>query len=153
MGHRLARILLLASMLGVVALPLVAATPAQEAASLSRELMSPFCPGLRLSDCQSTGARDLRTEIRERYEAAETRDAIVADLVARYGGGILGRPAASGVGAWAWFVPAALGLLTVLAIALRVRRWQASGAAAAASPAAEEPAVAARIDAELVALD
>jgi cytochrome c-type biogenesis protein CcmH/NrfF len=71
--------------------PCVASAQSREAAELTRELMSPFCPGLLLSDCQSSGARDLRAEIRARVDAGESKGQIVDDLVARFGPGVRGR--------------------------------------------------------------
>ena len=42
---------------------------ARAAYALSRELMSPYCPGRTLADCPSPDAAALREEIRDRIEA------------------------------------------------------------------------------------
>ena len=60
-------------------------SPEREAHDLIQNLMSPYCPGLLLSDCRSEGGRQLRAEITERMVNGESREAVQADLVARFG--------------------------------------------------------------------
>ena len=48
-----------------------------EARALSGELMSPFCPVLLLTTCRSQGAVMPRGEIAARFQAGESRKAIV----------------------------------------------------------------------------
>lgn len=107
---------------------------------LIRSLMSPYCPGLLLSDCRSEGARLLRVEIGQRIDAGEPADAIEADLVVRFGASIRTIPRFSGAGVVVWVAPAALGIagLGIVVGAVRVlsrrRDDDAAGGAADAAP-------------------
>jgi cytochrome c-type biogenesis protein CcmH len=101
--------------------PALAQSPRNDAAALARTLMSPYCPGLLLADCQSSGAHDLRIEIRSRLEAGETSRDIVDDLATRFGDRIRTQPAMEGLGAVAWILPPMLGIASVLLLALRLR--------------------------------
>jgi cytochrome c-type biogenesis protein CcmH len=127
----------------------------QQAAALTRELMSPFCPGLLLSDCQSSGAGDLRAEIRARLEAGESKDQIVEDLVVRFGPGVRGRPETQGFGGVAWAFPLFLGVGTLLVVVRRLRKATPDANEQRCAPASadEDTVTAARIDAELCALE
>lgn len=96
-------------------------TPARQAASdLSRELMSPFCPGKLLADCTSPNAGELREAIAGRLAAGETVAAVKDDLVRQYGKEILGAPPAEGVGWLAWIVPGLLGLVSAVGIGWKI---------------------------------
>lgn len=99
-----------------------AETREAETYRLIRSLMSPYCPGLLLSDCRSEGARLLRVEIGERIKAGESAEAIEADLVTRFGAGIRTIPRFTGAGVVVWVAPAALGIagLGVVVVAVRV---------------------------------
>lgn len=128
----------------------------QRAFRLADQLMSPFCPGLLLSTCQSPGAADVRREIAARLAAGEAESAIIADLVQRYGSGILGSPPAEGLGAVVWSAPAVLGVTTLgVLVAALVRLRTRIGGARGAQPDRDVPGdhADARIDAELEALD
>ena len=143
--HRLA----LAAALAVVALPVLAADAPEQAAALTRQLMSPFCPGLLLADCQSSAASELRGEIRARLEAGESRSAIVEDLVARYGEEIRGTPEPQGFGLLLWVLPVAVAAATLSIVIWRFRRYAVRRAGA--EPRAdvippEDPRTASRID-------
>jgi cytochrome c-type biogenesis protein CcmH/NrfF len=98
------------------------ATPCATAARLTSQLMSPFCPGLLLSDCPSSGAAALRAEIRERLDRHEAPDHIVTDLVARYGTAIEASPEATGLGLLVWWAPAAVAMVSFGAVASALRR-------------------------------
>jgi cytochrome c-type biogenesis protein CcmH len=143
---------------GVLCALVLAAGPAHaddaavRAAALARELMSPFCPGLLLADCQSSGAQELRTEIRDRVGRGDTSDEIVNDLVARFGPQVRAVPTPEGFGLWAWAFPGLLGAATFLVLAGRLRRATLHGPTSEPLPA-EDPAVTARLDQELWALD
>lgn len=120
--HRIIRLVLVVVGL-TAALPIAEArqTPARQAASdLSRELMSPFCPGKLLADCTSPNAGELREVIAGRLTAGETVAAVKADLVRQYGKEILGAPPAEGVGWLAWIVPGLLGLVSAVGIGWKI---------------------------------
>jgi cytochrome c-type biogenesis protein CcmH len=67
--------------------------------------MSPYCPGQSLYSCQSSNATILRARIRQRLADGETREEIVASLVAEFGESILGAPPNRGFGRVAWLPP------------------------------------------------
>jgi len=154
--HRAAAALVLVAVTIMAGLSLAARqSPARQAAAdLSRELMSPFCPGKLLADCTSSLAGDLRTEIRTRLEAGASVDAVKAELVREYGAAILGAPPASGVGLLAWWVPVVIALGSAIALGVKVMR--AVGAPAAAAPpmlAAADAGVVRLLEDELRDLD
>lgn len=122
-------------------------SPRQQAADLSSQLMSPFCPGRLLVDCTSSQAHDLREAIAVRLSAGESVDAVRADLVRQYGHEILGAPPAAGVGLLAWLLPALLGVVTFGGVAWKVA--SAARAAASLAPVAAAPAGDARLVAQL----
>jgi cytochrome c-type biogenesis protein CcmH len=99
-----------------------APSPKQQAADMAGQLMSPFCPGRLLSDCTSPDAGALRQDIAARIAAGETAAAVKADLVKQHGSEILGAPEAAGVGWLAWLVPGILGLVSCIAIGVKVAR-------------------------------
>jgi cytochrome c-type biogenesis protein CcmH/NrfF len=132
------------------------ASPRQQASDLSRELMSPFCPGKLLSDCTSPDAGTLRDEMRTRIATGEPADAVKADLVRRYGREILGAPAVEGVGLLAWLIPAVLGMGTAAAVAWKVARAAGNprrGGPVLATAGRVDAAAFARLDDELRDLD
>jgi cytochrome c-type biogenesis protein CcmH len=100
--------------------------PDPEAVPTPREVqdrvMSPYCPGLTLTECPSTQAVELRERVREKVEAGWTNREIDGWLVSTYGESVLGRPR----GAASWLAPAlavALGAaLLALGLARRARR-------------------------------
>jgi cytochrome c-type biogenesis protein CcmH/NrfF len=145
--------------LGLVCVCVLAAAPANaddagaDAVALARELMSPFCPGLLLVDCQSSGAYELRTEIRDRLGRGDTRDDIVNELVARFGPHVRAVPTPEGLGLVVWAFPGVLGAATLLVLARRLRRATRYDPTLHPLLPAEDPAVAARLDQELWALD
>ena len=67
-------------------------TRARQANELSRDLMSPFCPGRTLADCSSPDAGAVRQEIRARLAAGEQPDAIRTRIEARFGDHVVGVP-------------------------------------------------------------
>jgi cytochrome c-type biogenesis protein CcmH len=145
--------------LGLVCVFVLAAAPANaddagaDAAALARELMSPFCPGLLLVDCQSFGAHELRTEIRDRLGRGDTSEEIVNDLVARFGPHVRAVPTPEGLGLLVWAFPGVLGAATLLGLAWRLRHATRYDPTPQPILPAEDSAVAARLDRELWALD
>jgi cytochrome c-type biogenesis protein CcmH/NrfF len=127
--------------------------PAAEAQAVADAIMSPYCPGLVLAACPSEQARDLRGEIRARLEAGESRGAIEADLVTRFGQGVLADPSSLPGGRVAIFVPALLGFAGLVLIAGYLRRWTRKGSDATL-PSAPPPdeALVDRLDDELARL-
>jgi cytochrome c-type biogenesis protein CcmH len=67
--------------------------------------MSPFCPGLLLTNCPSSQAAELRDWVRMQLAAGTSRDAILKQLEAAYGEEILAVPRRRGLGLVAWMAP------------------------------------------------
>jgi len=99
---------------------------ARQANELSRNLMSPFCPGRTIADCSSPDAAAVREEIREALAAGESQETIQKRIEARFGDHVIGVPK-GGIG---WALPigvlvAGAGLL-VVALVRSVRRQGAT---------------------------
>ncbi|MEO8682842.1 MAG: cytochrome c-type biogenesis protein CcmH [Vicinamibacterales bacterium] len=114
--------LLVALLLGTLPAAASGSDPKADAARIFQELMSPFCPGLTLADCPSEQAFVLRDEISARLAAGDPADAVVSDLVAKYGVSILADPSTTPVGAIIWGTPILVAALAALGLALFVRR-------------------------------
>ncbi len=125
-------------------------TPAGWAYDLSREAMSPFCPGRSLADCPSPQAESLRMWILVQEAAGRERADVEAELVERYGDSVRGAPRASGFGLAAYAIPvvafAAGG--GVLVVFLRRRTREGTEPTPARAPALD-PELARIVDREL----
>jgi cytochrome c-type biogenesis protein CcmH len=122
---------------------------------LSRDIMSPFCPGRTLAACPSGAAADLRSEIAGRLAAGESRAAILDWLQARYGDVVRGAPRTAGIGLAMWIAPAGIGGL-ILAALLASARGRAPERTPVEPPnptAGGENALLERLDDELAELD
>jgi cytochrome c-type biogenesis protein CcmH/NrfF len=137
----LMRRLLVLVVSGLVLLPLGSVTraatetpteKARAAYGLSRELMSPYCPGRTLADCPSPNAAALREEIRDRIGAGVPPDVVRADLERRFGSAVQGTPPS----ALGWTLPALV--LAFGAVGLGVALAKLSRRSAEA-PADNEP--------------
>lgn len=104
-----------------------------EAVRIINEVMSPFCPGLILTNCPSLQADSLRKAIRERVAAGATHDQIIAELYATYGEVIRAAPQRRGIGLLAWVTPAAAVLVAALFIVAWLRRSRGARSARDAS--------------------
>lgn len=89
---------------------------APSAPEVEARVMSPFCPGLTLSECPSTQAGELRSRVAEMTSAGWSNRRIDAWVRANYGEAAIARPS----GVLVWIAPAlvllagAAGLATVL---------------------------------------
>lgn len=101
--------------------------------SLSRELMSPYCPGRTLADCPSPNAAALREEIRGRLAEGATPDEVRSDLEARYGDRVRAVPR----GALVWIIPAAVLLAGLIGLGVALRRLSAPAEDASVAPELE----------------
>ena len=114
---------------------------ARAAHELSRELMSPYCPGRTLADCPSPDAGAVREEIREALRAGESTDTIRARIEARFGERVIGVPTST----LGWLLPIAMLVAGAVVLVLVLRR-------ALALPGSQprvSPEVAARLEREL----
>lgn len=90
----------------------------RRAHSISRQVMSPYCPGRTLADCPSPDAGALRQEIRELVGSGRDESAILSALRERYGDAVVGVPE----GAWANALPVIVLLLGGLVLFVVLRR-------------------------------
>ncbi len=91
---------------------------AREAHELSRELMSPYCPGRTLADCPSPDAGAVRDEIREALRAGEPVDAIRARIESRFGAQVIGVPTTT----LGWMIPVVMLAAGAIVLVLALRR-------------------------------
>ncbi|MGI8774939.1 MAG: cytochrome c-type biogenesis protein [Actinomycetota bacterium] len=145
-----ARLLLVAAGILLASAAPAAAAPEDVATAVSKEIMSPYCPGATLHDCPSQNAIELREEITGWAADGMTKAEIIDRLEDEYGPSIRAVPRAEGSGLFAWVLPG-LGLAVggALAYAL-LRRW--TGAPGGTRPT-EESSLSdedrARVDREL----
>lgn len=132
----------------IVASP-AGAAPEDVANEVSREVMSPFCPGVTLHDCPSQAALDLRDQIKGWAEQGWSKDRIMDELESRFGTGIRATPQDSeGIGAWA--LPVGALLVGIMLLGSLARRWT-KGRLHREVPALDD-AERARVERELAAL-
>jgi cytochrome c-type biogenesis protein CcmH len=115
----------------LLALALALALAAPAAASdrrptlgeLEHEVMCPTCKTLlELSDAPI--AERMRTYIRARIAAGETKSQIERQLVEQFGPGVLAEPPRKGFGLLAWLLPLAGLLGGVAVVAVVAHRWR-----------------------------
>ncbi len=105
---------------------------------LAGELMSPYCPGRALPDCPSPQASELREWIIVQEREGRSQGDVMAQLLARFGEGLLQKPRARGFGLTAYGMPIAGVLVGGILLFVFFRR-QAARAAAAGSEARGAP--------------
>lgn len=93
---------------------------------LSREVMSPYCPGRTLSDCPSPSAAELRQWIVEQEEAGVSRSEVEQELFRVFGDQLLQSPRAEGMGLMAYLIPAAAFTAGAVLVILFLRRQKLS---------------------------
>lgn len=91
---------------------------ARSAHELSRELMSPYCPGRTLADCPSPDAGAVRDEIRAALRAGEPVDSIRTRIEARFGAAVVGVPTTT----LGWLLPILMLAAGALALVFVLRR-------------------------------
>ncbi len=91
----------------------------QQAREIFSTTMSPYCPGLLISDCPSGKASELKVEIREWLQSGKNTEQVRTELQQRYKSNLDARPPTEGFGALMWVVPALLLFVGALIIA----RW------------------------------
>jgi cytochrome c-type biogenesis protein CcmH len=98
--------------------------PAQEARAqaIFRQLRCMVCAGESIHDSNADLARDLRKLVRERVQAGETDEAVVAYIVSRYGDSILMKPPVKHSTYLLWFGPVTFVLLGILALVAVLRK-------------------------------
>ena len=119
---------------------------------LSKEVMSPYCPGRALSDCPSPQAEDLREWIVEQENSGVSRSEVEQELFRVFGDQLLQAPRAEGMGLVAYLVPAlvfAAGGALVVFFLRRQRLATVGGEPAPAPDAPSDPELEQRVEEEL----
>jgi len=98
-------LLLLGLLLAAPALAQDSASSSGWASDLTNHLMSPYCPGVALSQCPSPQAATLRQWIQGQEDAGRGRADVEQQLLGIYGDRILQEPRAEGIGLVAYGVP------------------------------------------------
>lgn len=95
-----------------------------EAKSAIDRLRSPYCPGMMLEVCTSSGGAMLRDSIQAMAEAGLPADSIVEHVIAEYGEEWRAEPRRSGSGLMAWLLPPGILIagLVVVGVVLAHRR-------------------------------
>jgi cytochrome c-type biogenesis protein CcmH len=139
-----------------VALATVGAAAASEQrptlAELEREVVCPTChTTLELSNAPI--ADRMRSFIRARIAAGDTKSEIKAKLVADFGEGVLAAPPRKGFNLLAWALPLAGLAVAGVAIAVLARRWSRGRAVPALAGPPLDPRDERRVDEELARFD
>ena len=118
-------------LLVLVAVPAAAPAWAQtaggtggEVTEIARGLKCPVCENQSVADSPAPLAVEMRGYIERRLAAGEPREAIVRDLVERYGEGILLDPPRQGFTLLVWWLPIISLAVGALIVGLSLRRWR-----------------------------
>lgn len=96
----------------------------QTARAIARELQCPVCQNLSVADSSSQLAQQMRELIQRKIEAGESREAILAYFVERYGEGILLDPPKRGFNLLIWAGPPLALALGGAVVATALARWR-----------------------------
>lgn len=97
-----------------------------QAREISYLLMCPVCQGQSVAESNSQLAKDMRSIIRQKLEAGESKEEIINYFVNRYGESILGYPPVRGVNLLLWVLPAIAVLFGGIGIGLFLYRSKAT---------------------------
>ncbi len=98
-------------------------SPAKQADTIARSVRCPTCRGQSVAESAAPAAQAIRTEIRRRLDAGESRAEIEAYFVGRYGGDILLTPPRGGIGGLVWIVPVVAIVGAAAGLGLALQRW------------------------------
>lgn len=129
----------------------------ERAQSIDKQLMCPVCPAETIDQSQAELAVQMRALVRQKVQAGETKDQILAFFVESYGESVLSRPPSQGFNILVWVVPplALIGGLALVWMAVR-QLGQRRPVPRAAGPQAPSQALApylAKVDAEFLAFE
>jgi len=108
--------------------------------NLQTSIMSPYCQGLTLADCPTSGAVAMRQRIHTWLEEGRSSEWIVDELAGEYGEWIRSAPEFSGFGLLAWLAPGAALILGAVWVGGYMRRNTKPEADAPANAAAVKSA-------------
>jgi cytochrome c-type biogenesis protein CcmH/NrfF len=128
------------------------AQPEGWAYELAGDLMSPFCPGVTISECTSSAAKSLTMWLVVQEAAGRSRKDVEEELYARYGDQIRAAPRPEGFGLAAYVIPvvAFLGGGALLFVFLRRQTQSVSRAEPPSAPRRPlDPELARLVDEEI----
>jgi len=103
--------------------------PHPEAEKAISQIMSPFCPGLMLSQCPASESIALRDSIHALAVDGWTSGEITAWVLANHGDEYKAVPDRSGSGLWAWLIPPLALVLGFALVIEAIRRFRGEGKA------------------------
>ena len=142
--------LVIGSMLAIT--PPALADPQDIANDISREMVSPYCPGITLHDCPSDSSHRLRERITGWAEDGMNKDQIWQRLEDEFGTNIRATPSTSGSGLWAWVLPIGAGVAGVALLVVLTMRWSRKPPDEPAEQPEVTPEQRRRLEVELAAL-
>jgi len=95
-----------------------------EAKAAIDRIKSPYCPGMMLEVCTSSGGAMLRDSIQSLAEAGLSADSIVELVIAEYGEEWRAEPLRSGAGLWAWLIPPGILVVGLTLVGIVLARRQ-----------------------------
>lgn len=113
----------------------------REVFNIAGELRCPVCRSESAADSSSETSIEFRNIIRERLEAGESREEILAYFQQTYGDWILLDPPRRGLYLWVWGLPIAAGVLGLGVLGYFLTRWRKNAAAPIALSAEEHERV------------
>lgn len=96
--------------------------PSPATLEIARTLKCVVCQNQSVADSPSPLAQEMRAYIERRLAAGDSREAIVRDLVDRYGEGILLEPPRAGFSGLVWWLPVLSLAVGAAVVALALRR-------------------------------
>jgi cytochrome c-type biogenesis protein CcmH/NrfF len=125
--------------------------PEAHAIEVSRQIMSPFCPGVTLHECPSAQAIELRDQIARWFGRGWSDNEVMSELERQYGPSIRAAPPTEGAGLAAWVVPILIAAAFLTLPGFLLRMWlSANRSYVEEPPLSREESV--RLHAELQAL-
>jgi len=97
----------------------------EEVNAIARELWCPLCNGVRLDTCELRACEQMRETIRDKLAAGESKEAIKAYFVEKYGQIVLGEPPRQGIHWLPWILPFAALLAGAFYVVYLGRTWTA----------------------------
>ena len=84
----------------------------------------PQCESQSAKDSDTSAARAVRAEIRERIDDGQSDDEIRDYFASRFGDELLLTPPSSGVGALVWIIPVVATVIGAVGLGFAFRRWK-----------------------------
>jgi cytochrome c-type biogenesis protein CcmH len=97
---------------------------------VARELYCPICENTPLDVCETQACEDWRQLIREKLQAGQSDEDIIAYFADIYGERARAMPSTEGFSLIVWVAPVIVAIIGLIVFARLLRRWLARGAVA-----------------------